>query len=235
MASENPVLVKSHAAASDLSTHQFKAVRLNGSAALALTTAGQVALGILQNDPTSGASGDVMQVGQSRAIASAAIAEMAQVTTAASGKLVTASAGDPIVGIAKTAASGDNAIFTVLLAVGGGSGTIAAVNPPRRAALTAGAEAANVIKVAAQIRNALTDAAVASAVRCVVTSYDAGATLTDGGAGTVDFGTGTVEVIATSDGTGLLEIDVTDVAAETVIIEVRPENGLTTFISLVFA
>jgi len=91
-------------AGADLSADQFLFVKLNGSSALVrAATAGEAALGVLQNAPASGAVGRVRVQGVSKIIAGASLADGAvvatQVTTgrakAAVAGTVAGGAGDP--------------------------------------------------------------------------------------------------------------------------------------------
>lgn len=91
-------------AGADLSSSQFLFVKLNGSSQIVLAdTAGEAALGVLQNAPANGAIARVRVAGVSRIIAGASLADGAvvatQVTTArakaAVAGTVAGGAGDP--------------------------------------------------------------------------------------------------------------------------------------------
>jgi len=118
MAFENPVLVLSLPAAADLSSSQHFIVKTSSGTA-ALAGAGDVAMGVLQNDPVSGEAASIMVAGVSRLVAGAVIAEGAQVAADANGKGRTATTGDIVLGIALEAAGADGDIIPLLLNVGG--------------------------------------------------------------------------------------------------------------------
>lgn len=223
----NPVLNKSWEAASDLSAKEGFAVKLNGSNKLALCGAGDKSVGILLNKPTSGQQGDVGVIGIQNAVTGAAYTEFDQLAADSAGKLVKCTPGAQAIAVALEAATGADQRKAVLMLAGLGA-------EPPYFSLTAGAEAANVIKVSAQLKNA-DDTNVAVATKYYAKSFDSDATFTDGGAGTIEAGSTTVEIAGTTDATGLAEINVTDVNAETVVVMVVPERGSPTFISLVFA
>ncbi len=74
MSTENNVLRLSFEAAEDLSSYQYHFVTLNSSGQIKLLdTANDVAIGILQDEPTSGQAGSVMIIGKSKVVANAAL------------------------------------------------------------------------------------------------------------------------------------------------------------------
>lgn len=83
-----------------------------GAMATAVT---QNLLGIAQNEPLAGEHLSVCMLGMSRAVAGAAVAAWAEVTTNASGRLVTAASGDCVIGTALEAAAADGDLFKVLV------------------------------------------------------------------------------------------------------------------------
>jgi hypothetical protein len=117
MAFENPVLTLSRPAGADLSSSQLLFVKSSsGNAVLAGNN--EQALGVLQNDPTATGTASIMVLGVSRVIASAAIAEGAQVGSNAAGKAKTAATGSVILGIALEAAAADGDVIPLLLHAG---------------------------------------------------------------------------------------------------------------------
>lgn len=233
MATENPIQVLSFKAAADLSAAQFKAVKVDSNGEIALCGDGDSFIGILQNDPTSGNAGDVMTYGKSKAIASAAIAAGALVTTAALGKVKTADGEDKIFGVATIAAAADGDIISVLLLTGGATAVPSVA--PVYASMAAGAEGANIIKITGQVKTLGDDEDVAGVKVWRATTYDAGATITDGGTGSLTSGSTTVEATGLTDAAGNFQIDITDTAAESVVVEVAIDGGISKFITLVFA
>lgn len=119
MATENPVLVLSFPATANLASSQFYAMELATAGVAAANATTDVCIGILQNDPASGGTADVCVLGKSKAVAGAAISINAKVSVTAAGRLQTAATGQHVLGIALEAASGDGAIFTMLVCPGG--------------------------------------------------------------------------------------------------------------------
>ena len=101
--------------AADLSTKQFYAVKETSSGINVAGTLGENVIGILQDTPASGDPASVMAFGVSKAVASAAIAKGAMLTTANTGKVVTAGTGNNILGQALEAASGADQIITIMV------------------------------------------------------------------------------------------------------------------------
>lgn len=124
MAIENPVLVKSFIAAEDLSSYQYHAVTQYG---MSNTTVGlmnaatDIAVGILQNAPTSGQVADVMMMGISKMKANAAIAvgvavKAEYVSTSDNGKADAADTDkDNVVGTVVFASGAEDDLCSVLL------------------------------------------------------------------------------------------------------------------------
>jgi hypothetical protein len=95
---EKGVLDLSFEAASDLSAKQYYIVNINGSDKIAVaSTAGQRALGILQDDPVSGQTGRVRVMGVSKVKAGGTFSQGDLVTTTAAGKAVKADDNDEVV------------------------------------------------------------------------------------------------------------------------------------------
>ena len=97
-------------AAADFSAKQFYAVKVDNTGKAALAGAGDWAIGILQNNPTSGEAATVRISGKSKFSADAAVAAGAKVTPSADGQVVTAViATDNTLGVCleATAAAGE--------------------------------------------------------------------------------------------------------------------------------
>lgn len=103
-------------AAADLSTHQFKCVKMTSTGINVCGVAGEGVEGILQNKPAAlGQEVELMCNGISKAVAGAAITKGAQVMTDASGRVITAAtAGSKIIGVALEAAANAGEIIPVL-------------------------------------------------------------------------------------------------------------------------
>ena len=103
-------------AGADLSAAENKAVKMNSSGqAVLCDTAGEFALGLLDNSPVQYEAARINKERGSvyTAIAGAAVSVNALLSVDTSARLVTASAGHSIVARAKTAASGANVAFEV--------------------------------------------------------------------------------------------------------------------------
>lgn len=102
-------------AAADLSTHQFKFVKVTAAFAVNLTSvAGEAVYGVLQNNPISGQAAEIMRDGITKVVAGAAIAAGAFVMTNNAGKVITAAtAANHRVGVALEAADDADDIVTI--------------------------------------------------------------------------------------------------------------------------
>jgi hypothetical protein len=119
MASENLVnTLTGVSAGADLSTHQFKAMKVTAADTVGVATSlGERVEGVLQNKPSANGQAATVAVAPSmtKMVASAAIVAGAFVTTAADGRAVTAGAGHNVLGTALTAATAANQLVTVQL------------------------------------------------------------------------------------------------------------------------
>jgi len=108
MAVEELIYNTSVIAGIDLSAKQFYCVKLNASGQMILSGAGENALGILQDKPTSGQVGAVCCLGKSMAIYGASVTAGQNLASDASGKLVPATGSDAVVAVAaESGSSGD--------------------------------------------------------------------------------------------------------------------------------
>ena len=98
---------ESFVAGEDLSDKQFYAVKIDPAVdgQVVIADSDTVGIGILQNNPKAGQEANVMILGMTKAIASAAHANGAEVASNSSGKLKSAQTGDLILGIANTTVS----------------------------------------------------------------------------------------------------------------------------------
>lgn len=101
-------------AATDLTTHQFKAVEFTAYG-VDLAPAESHDIGILQNDPDTDEAANVMISRVSKARAGAAFAKGADLMVGTSGKLIEATTGKPIVARALEAAGADGDLVAVKL------------------------------------------------------------------------------------------------------------------------
>ena len=107
-------------AAADLSTNQYNFVKLDSSGnAAAITALTDTAIGVLQNDPTSGQEAEVLVIGGTKVVAGAALGEGALVGTGATGKAVALVAGTDttkyVVGTILTESAADGNIVTAVI------------------------------------------------------------------------------------------------------------------------
>jgi hypothetical protein len=113
MATEQPGLKISLDAAADLSAKQFYGLKVDANGRAAVAGAGELCIGILQNDPDAlGRAASITTLGPSKGVAGAAVAAGAEVATDANGKLITAVAADRVVGTCLEAALADGDIVT---------------------------------------------------------------------------------------------------------------------------
>jgi hypothetical protein len=134
MATENKILVETYPAAEDLSDYKHHFVVLNSSGAVRLPDfAGENPIGILQNEPESGAAAVVCEIGRSKLVANLAMAigtyvmpEYVSATDAGKGD---DAAGNETkaVAIVVEAASAEDDLVSVLLFATGPSGSYTAV------------------------------------------------------------------------------------------------------------
>ena len=120
MAYEQPIALHgTFAASADLSTHQYKLVKISGANAVTVSAAAtDASIGILQNKPASGQDAVVCTIGISKAVAGAAIAAGAELMADASGRVITAAAAagaNRSVGVAVEAVAAAGEIVSVLL------------------------------------------------------------------------------------------------------------------------
>ena len=116
MSFEKPVLVQSLPAAADLSTAgQYRAVKGDGAGAMVLAGAGELALGVCQNNPSLNQTGTYMSEGVSKMVAGGSFAEGDVLAADASGNAVVAGSGDFPIGTALQASGGAGEIRAVKL------------------------------------------------------------------------------------------------------------------------
>jgi hypothetical protein len=107
-------------AGADLSTKQYTFVKLNASGeVIAAAAATDIPIGVLQNNPTSGAEASVTIVGGTKIVAGAAIGEGALVGTSSTGKAVALVAGTDttkyVVGTLLTESGADGDIVSAVV------------------------------------------------------------------------------------------------------------------------
>lgn len=103
----------------DLSSYQYKAMTINSSGAIIpCSSAGQKSVGVLQNNPVSGAPAIVRRFGVSRMISGGALAlgsGPVTITTSNAGKTASASSGHYPLGFLLEAAGADGTHVTVMV------------------------------------------------------------------------------------------------------------------------
>ena len=106
-----------HRAAGDYRAIRFRFMVQNAQGLMAQnTTAGGRVTGVLQNKPILNEACEVMLTGVSKAEIGAAVAVGARLASDATGRLITAVAGNHVVGEAETAAAAAGEIISVRLA-----------------------------------------------------------------------------------------------------------------------
>lgn len=103
-------------AAADLSAGQYRALVVDGSGDAARAGQGVSIAGIQQNKPSVvGQATEIVQTGISKGESGAAVLQGAKLMTDASGKFVTATATDFVIGYALTASGADGEVIAILL------------------------------------------------------------------------------------------------------------------------
>jgi hypothetical protein len=103
-------------AAADLSTPQYKFVKVSAANAVNLVTAStDVVLGVLQNKPVLGQAAEVECFGVTKVLSGAAVAAGVGVMADATARAVTATATNKPQGISLEAAAGAGELISVLL------------------------------------------------------------------------------------------------------------------------
>ena len=119
MVMEIPGIRAPFEAAADLSAKQYCAMKITASQKVNVcNVAGEISIGILQNDPTQGQEASVMLTGISNAVYGGTVAPGASLTTNASGFLITAAAGNKIMAVAIEAGAANEIHPVILTSVG---------------------------------------------------------------------------------------------------------------------
>ena len=116
MSFEKPLLVQSLESAVDLTNvGQYRAVKDDGTGKMVLAGAGELVIGVCQNNPGTGQTGTYMSEGVSKMVCAGSIAIGAKVASDASGNATVAGSGDHPIGIALEASGGSGEIIAVKL------------------------------------------------------------------------------------------------------------------------
>lgn len=115
MSFEIPGFSFSRNAGADLSAEQHKFVKIDSSGDIVLTGSTEASAGVLQNDPLQTEPGTVLNVGISKVVAGAAVAAGAFVMSDGSGRAITATATNRVLGTALEAAGAADEKIAVLL------------------------------------------------------------------------------------------------------------------------
>lgn len=104
-------------AGADLSTYRHCVMVMTDANKVGLATApaSLFNIGILENDPKSGRMATVTLLGRTKAIAGAAVAAPKLLATNASGRVIAATSGDTVIGLAKTDAAADGDFIEILM------------------------------------------------------------------------------------------------------------------------
>lgn len=113
MAYQIPILDISFPAGEDLTEKQFKFVELNSDSEITEATAGDLALGVLQNDPDEDEAGGVRVAGVSKVVAGETIAPNNLVEVGTDGKAEVQATGDGV-GICLEGGDADE-VITILV------------------------------------------------------------------------------------------------------------------------
>lgn len=113
------IFSKTYLAGADLSSKQYTFVKLSNDTTVVSAGAGEAALGILQNNPESGDTANVMIMGYSLLVMSEAVAVMAKVASTAAGEGAAVTGDDLIYNaMCVEASTADNDEVKVLLCPG---------------------------------------------------------------------------------------------------------------------
>lgn len=118
MAHDNPKAPQTWTANADLSTKQYRGMRVVSGARKcdvisAAAAAGQIFVGVLQNKPLQGEDATVCAAGLTKGVAGAAITHPAKLTFDNAGRFVEAAAGKDYFGVSVMGAAGAGTIITV--------------------------------------------------------------------------------------------------------------------------
>lgn len=102
-------------AGADLSTYQFRFVKVDATGVVLATAGTDACIGVLQNKPTLGQACEVETIGTTKLVAGALVAKGAAVMSDGSGRAITAVATNMIQGIALEGAGAAGEYLTVLL------------------------------------------------------------------------------------------------------------------------
>lgn len=122
MAYEDLIYNISLIASADLSAKQYYACKIDSNGQIALAGAGENAIGIIQNKPTSGSIVTVGTLGLSKAVYGGTVTAGQNLMSDSAGKLVTASGTNAVIAIALQGGSA-NEIHTVCLVTRTSTGT----------------------------------------------------------------------------------------------------------------
>jgi hypothetical protein len=129
MAEQNDRLVMPYKAVADLTAFRYRVMRNTGErtcnvASNAGAGFAEGTIGILDNAPASGQNASICYAGVTKAVAAGSVTQGVILTTNGSGKVTAAVSGDLAVGQALTAASAENDVISVKVAVWRLSGAV---------------------------------------------------------------------------------------------------------------
>lgn len=114
MAYEENMKCMSRDAGEDLTASQYRFVKASGGKVVRCTTAGEAALGVVQNQPILNEAAAVSVDGSvTKIIAGAAITVDAKITTDNQGRAVTATTGNAVLGTALIAAATAGEVISI--------------------------------------------------------------------------------------------------------------------------
>jgi len=118
MASDDPGKQITLEAAADLSTHQYKAIKVDANGRAALCGADERAIGVLQNKPDAlGKAAEIMVDGRSKIVGSAALAPGTVVSSDANGKAKAPAALSNTLGVILENPGADTQIGSMLVQI----------------------------------------------------------------------------------------------------------------------
>ena len=212
MSTELNLVTLTRPAGADLSASQYRFVeQTNTGAVTVCDTAGEKALGVLQNDPALGQAATIAYGGIVRVEAGGVIAIGDNIATDALGRAVNATNGQTILGEAMSATSAAGQIVSVLFRPYAASGTVVELNADDRLTETITLTSAELLALNATPKTLLAAPGAGSALvfegatlflDYATTAYDG---VAEGEDLTIRYTNGSGQLVATIETTGFLD------------------------------
>lgn len=206
------IVTLTRTAGADLSASQNRFVeQANTGAVTVCNTAGEKALGVLYNDPTSGQAATVAYDGVVRVVAGGVVAIGDSIATDNQGRAVNATTGQTILGEALSAATAAGQIVSVLLRPYAATGTVVELNADDRLTQTVTVSSAELLALNATPKTLVAAPGAGSALvfEGATLFLDYNSTAYDGIAAgedlTIRYTNGSGQLVSTIETTGFLD------------------------------